>query len=196
MLNRVRGQLFGIPGALVIAIAPPSIQGLSTFGGFQFEVLDQAGGDIANLANVTNQVVAQGNQSGKVAGLFTSFTANDPQLLVTIDRDRARSFGLPIHEITDAMAVLLGSAYVNDFDFNDRAYRVYVQADQAFRAQPSALGQLLRAGRQRTDGAAVGGDPDDRIDGAGGDQPLQSVPLDRDHRRRRCRGSAPARRCR
>jgi hydrophobic/amphiphilic exporter-1 (mainly G- bacteria), HAE1 family len=150
VLNRLRGRLLAIPGALVIAVAPPAIQGLSTFGGFQLEVLDEAGGPITDLAEVTNQVVRGGNQSGKVAGLFTSFTANDPQLLVTIDRDRARSFGLPIHEITDAMAVLLGSAYVNDFDFNNRAYRVYVQADEQFRAQPSALGQYyVRAGNGR-----------------------------------------------
>ncbi len=56
-----------------------------------------------------------------------------------IDRDRARSLGLPIREVTDALAVLLGSSYVNDFDLNNRAYRVYVQADQAFRASPDNL---------------------------------------------------------
>ena len=60
---------------------------------------------------------------------------------MTIDRDRARSLGLPIREVTDALAVLLGSQYVNDFDFNNRAYRVYVQGDQQFRAQPSDLSQ-------------------------------------------------------
>ncbi|HKY22770.1 MAG TPA: multidrug efflux RND transporter permease subunit [Vicinamibacterales bacterium] len=141
VLNRVRGQAFGIPGAMVIPVAPPSIQGLSAFGGFQFEVLDQSGGDITQLAAVTQQVAAAGNGSGRVAGLFSSFTANDPQLVVTIDRDRARSLGLPIREVTDALAVLLGSQYVNDFDFNNRAYRVYVQGDQQFRARPSDLSQ-------------------------------------------------------
>jgi hydrophobic/amphiphilic exporter-1 (mainly G- bacteria), HAE1 family len=141
VLARIRGQLLSIPGALVIAVAPPSIQGLSTFGGFQFEVLDESGGEIAGLASTTQQVIQDGYQSGKVTGLYSSFTANDPQLLVDIDRDRARSFGLPIGEITDALAVLLGSDYVNDFDFNNRAYRVYVQADEPFRSQPSALGR-------------------------------------------------------
>ena len=140
VLNRVRGPLmFGIPGALVIPIAPPSIEGLSFFGGFQFEVQDASGGDIANLAAVTQQIVARGNQSGQLAGLFSSFTADDPQLRVTIDRDRARSFGLPLQEVTDALQVFLGSQYVNDFDFNNRSYRVYVQADEPFRAQPSDL---------------------------------------------------------
>ncbi len=58
-----------------------------------------------------------------------------------IDRDRARSLGLPIREITDALSVLLGSQYVNDFDFNNRAYRVYVQADERFRGEPADLRQ-------------------------------------------------------
>ncbi len=141
VLNRLRGQTFGIPGALVIPVAPPAIQGISAFGGFQFEVLDLTGGEITNLASVTQQVAGVGNRSGRVAGLFSSFTANDPQLVVQIDRDRARSLGLPIREVTDALSVLLGSQYVNDFDFNNRAYRVYVQGDQKFRAVPADLNQ-------------------------------------------------------
>ena len=141
VLNRLRGQVFGIPGAMVIPVAPPSIQGVSSFGGFQMEILDLGGGDITELAGVTQQVAGAGNQSGRVAGLFSAFTANDPQLVVTIDRDKARSLGLPIREVTDALAVLLGSQYVNDFDFNNRAYRVYVQGDQQFRAQPTDLSQ-------------------------------------------------------
>ncbi len=141
VLNRVRGQLVGIPGAMVIPVAPPAIQGVSRFGGLQMEVLDLAGGDIGQLSQVTQQVAAAGNQSGRVAGLFSAFTANDPQLVVTMDRDKARSLGLPIREVTDALAVLLGSQYVNDFDFNNRAYRVYVQGDQQFRAQPADLSQ-------------------------------------------------------
>ena len=141
VLNRLRGEVFGIPGAMVIPVAPPSIQGVSSFGGFQMEILDLAGGDITELAGVTQQVAGAGNQSGRVAGLFSAFTANDPQLVVTIDRDKARSLGLPIREVTDALSVLLGSQYVNDFDFNNRAYRVYVQGDQQFRAQPTDLSQ-------------------------------------------------------
>jgi HAE1 family hydrophobic/amphiphilic exporter-1 len=139
VLGRVRGQLFGIPGAIVVAVAPPAIQGLSTFGGFQFELLDATGGAITNLANVTQQIAMKGNTSGKLAGLYSSFTANDPQLVVAIDRDRARSLNLPISEVTNALSVLVGSSYVNDFDFNNRAYRVYVQADQPYRAQPADL---------------------------------------------------------
>ncbi len=139
VLGRLRGALFGIPGAMVIPVAPPSIQGLSAFGGFQYELLDRPGGDIGELAGLAQQVIARANSSGQVAGLFSSFTANDPQLVVELDRDRARALGLPLREVNEALQVLLGSTYVNDFDFQNRAYRVYVQADQAYRAQPDAL---------------------------------------------------------
>jgi HAE1 family hydrophobic/amphiphilic exporter-1 len=142
VLNRLRGRLFGITGGIVVPFAPPAIQGLSVFGGFQFEVLDQTGGDIGGLADAVNAVVGAGNQSGRVTGLFSSFRADDPQLRVDIDRDKARALGLPLREVTDALQVFLGSQYVNDFDFNNRAYRVFAQADRRFRASPENLKQL------------------------------------------------------
>ena len=143
VIARLQGQLFGgITGGLVIPIAPPSLQGVSQFGGFQMEVVDNSGGPIERLAQVTGDVIGRGNQSGRVAGLFSSFTADDPQLVVDIDRDRARGLNLPLSAVTDTLQVLLGSQYVNDFDFNNRAYRVYVQADQAFRSRPENLRQF------------------------------------------------------
>ena len=142
VLGRLGGRLFSIPGAIVVGFAPPAIPGLSRFGGFEFQVLDQSGTEITNLAQATQALAAAGNQSPKLRGLLTSFTANDPQLQVTIDRQRALAVGLPLGEITSAMQIFLGSQYVNDFEFNNRAYRVYVQADQRFRASPQALERL------------------------------------------------------
>jgi HAE1 family hydrophobic/amphiphilic exporter-1 len=141
VLARLQGQLLAIPGALVIPIAPPAIQGLSPLGGFQFELLDQTGGDIQQLADVTQQMIGAASQTGRVVSLNSSFTANDPQLVVEIDRDRLQTLGLPMSEVTSALAIMLGSQYVNDFDFNNRAYRVYVQGDQQYRARPEDLGQ-------------------------------------------------------
>ncbi|HKQ60885.1 MAG TPA: multidrug efflux RND transporter permease subunit [Candidatus Polarisedimenticolaceae bacterium] len=142
VLNRVRGPLFGISGAVLVPFAPPPIQGFSVFGGFQFEVLDQSGGELAGLATATQQLIHEATAGKRVAGLLSTFRANDPQLLVDLDRERARALGVPLHEITDALQVFLGSQYVNDFDFNDRAYRVYVQADQPFRSAPRDLRQF------------------------------------------------------
>jgi hydrophobic/amphiphilic exporter-1 (mainly G- bacteria), HAE1 family len=141
VLARLRGPLFGIQGAMIVPFVPSSIPGLGAFGGFTFEVLDQTGGDIGNLESATQALISAARESPELAGLFSSFTANDPQLAVDIDRDKARSLGLPLSEVTDALQIFLGSTYVNDFDFNNRAYRVYVQADRAYRSNPQALGE-------------------------------------------------------
>jgi hydrophobic/amphiphilic exporter-1 (mainly G- bacteria), HAE1 family len=137
------GQLFGafsqITGAMVIPFLPPSIQGLSIFGGFSYELLDQSGGPIENLEAAAQQIVAQGNQTPGLTALFTQFTANDPQLVVNIDRSQAKSLGMSLGDVTSTMQILMGSAYVNDFDFNGRSYRVYVQADQQFRSNPADI---------------------------------------------------------
>jgi HAE1 family hydrophobic/amphiphilic exporter-1 len=142
LLPRLRGPLLGIQGALVIPVAPPGIN-IGNVGGFAMEVLDQGGGagNVEALGNAVFALIGASQASTRVAGVFSQFTANDPQLAVDIDREKARSLGLPISEITNAMQIYLGSAYVNDFDFNNRAYRVYVQADKAYRSDPGDLGQ-------------------------------------------------------
>jgi HAE1 family hydrophobic/amphiphilic exporter-1 len=150
ILGRISGPLFSLPGAIVVAFAPPSIPGLSRFGGFEFQVLDQTATDIGNLAQATQALVGAGNRSPQLRGLFSPFTANDPQLQVTIDRQRALALGLPLDEVTNALQVFLGSQYVNDFEFNNRAYRVYVQADEEFRSSPQALKELYARTRTGT----------------------------------------------
>jgi HAE1 family hydrophobic/amphiphilic exporter-1 len=147
VIGRVMPKLMSIPGAIVVSIAPTSIPGLSRFGGFEFQVLDQSGTDIATLTQGAYGVMGAAAQSPRLRGVFTSFTANDPQLLVSIDRQRALAAGVPLNEITSAMQTFLGSSYVNDFQFNNRAYRVYVQADPAFRSSPQDLKQLYARAR-------------------------------------------------
>src|SRR5262245_18373372 len=134
------GKLYGafsqITGAMVLPFLPPAINGLGFFGGVTYELLDQTGGPIEDLGAAAQQLTAQANQTPGLAGFFTQFTANDPQLVVDIDRQQAKAVGMSLGEITNTMQILLGSSYVNDFDFNNRSYRVYVQADRQFRAHP------------------------------------------------------------
>jgi HAE1 family hydrophobic/amphiphilic exporter-1 len=141
VIERLRGPLFGIPGGLVVPFNPPAVQGLGQFGGFSFQIEDLGRNSLQTIANTANTLVAQGNSGKDLTGLFTSFTANDPQYLVKIDREKAKSLQVPFSQITDALQVYMGSVYVNDFDFNNRAYRVYVQADQGFRAQAKDIRQ-------------------------------------------------------
>jgi HAE1 family hydrophobic/amphiphilic exporter-1 len=141
ILNRVRGPLFGVSGAIAVPFAPPAVSGLGQFGGFQYVLQDQGGHTFEEFSSVAQQLVGKANSDPNLAGLFTSYTANDPQFVVTIDREKAKSLQVPLSQITTAMQVYLGSAYVNDFDFNSRSYRVYVQADQAYRANPRDIAQ-------------------------------------------------------
>lgn len=141
ILKDLRPKLFGISGGLVIPFNPPAVQGLGNFGGFQFELEDLGRNSLQTIANTANQVIGQGNQSKELTGLFTSFTANDPQYLVRIDREKAKSLQVPLSQVTDTLQTYMGSVYVNDFDFNNRSYRVYIQADGRYRSNAKDIDQ-------------------------------------------------------
>ena len=134
VVQRLRGQMFGISGAIVLPFLPPAVEGIGGLGGFQYELQDQGSHTPQELAAVTQALIRQSSSRPELAGLFSSYTASDPQFLVTIDREKALSLHVPLQQITDTLGVYMGSAYVNDFDFNNRSYRVYVQADRQFRS--------------------------------------------------------------
>ncbi len=142
VVDRLRPELARVIGAVVIPFSPPPIQGVGNFGGFQFELEDRGGTTIETLADATNRAVAAARARPDLRGLFSAFTANDPQLLVEIDREKAKSMSVPFDQIADTLQVYMGSVYVNDFDFNNRSYRVYLQADQAFRSAPKDIRQF------------------------------------------------------
>ena len=140
---------------LLFPFSPPAVQGLGAFGGFQFVVEDLGGNSLQGLASATDSLVRAGNSSKTLTGLFTSYTANDPQYLVTFDREKAKALGIPLNQITDALQVYMGSVYVNDFDFNNRAYRVYIQADRPFRLEPAGFAGVLRSLLHERDGSVT-----------------------------------------
>ncbi len=135
-------KLFAVPGGLVALFQPPPIQGIGSFGGFQFELQDTGRNTLQDIDRVAHQMIGASRQGHELTGLYTSFTSNDPQLLVTIDREKAKAIGVPISQISGALTIYMGSEYVNDFNFNNRSYRVFVQADQPFRMTASDLRQL------------------------------------------------------
>jgi len=142
IVNRLRRQFFMIPGALIVPLTPPAISGVGTFGGFQFELQDLGTNSIGDLDRTAHLLVAKASQNRDLTGMFTSFTSNDPQVLVRIDREKAKALGVPFSQISDALQVYMGSEYVNNFDFNNRSYRVYVQAEQQFRETASDIRQF------------------------------------------------------
>jgi HAE1 family hydrophobic/amphiphilic exporter-1 len=139
ILQRLNGQLQQIPGAFILALNAPPVQGLSNFGGFEFQLQDRSGGQLAisDLLEATYALMEEANQQPAIAGqVFSQFTANTPQMELTIDRDKAEALNVELDEALTVLGTYLGSQYVNDFTYGARSYRVYVQADQEFRADP------------------------------------------------------------
>ncbi|UJR83646.1 efflux RND transporter permease subunit [Sandaracinus amylolyticus] len=149
---RVNAQLTEITGAVVRSFPPPPIRGLGNLGGVEYQLLDREGNGLNALANAASDLIGRATVRPELASAFTTFSASDPQLVVELDRERARSLDVPVSEAFGALQVYMGAAYVNDFDFAQRSYRVYVQADERFRMSPGDIGQYYA---RSTRGAAV-----------------------------------------
>jgi HAE1 family hydrophobic/amphiphilic exporter-1 len=137
--KKLQGLLFAPQGGLVQMFEPPAVNGVGSFGGFQFMLQDTGVNTLSDLDRVAHRMVGASAASKDLTGLYTSFSANDPQVLVTIDREKAKSLNIPLSQITNTLSVFMGSEYINDFDYNNRTYRVFVQADQAFRMSEKDL---------------------------------------------------------
>jgi HAE1 family hydrophobic/amphiphilic exporter-1 len=131
--------MFSPNGGVAQMFEPPAVNGVGSLGGFQFELQDQGNNTLSDLDRVAHQMVNASRAGKELTGLYTSFSANDPQVLVTIDRAKAKTMNIPLSQITTTLGVFMGSQYINDFDFNNRTYRVFVQADQPFRMSGSDL---------------------------------------------------------
>jgi HAE1 family hydrophobic/amphiphilic exporter-1 len=136
---KLMSLMFAPNGGLVAMFEPPAVQGVGSYGGFQFMLQDQGNNTLADLDRVAHQIVGGSRARKDLTGLLTTFSANDPQILVTIDREKAKAMNIPLSQITSTLGVFMGSEYINDFDYNNRTYRVFVQADQPFRMSAKDL---------------------------------------------------------
>ncbi len=118
---------------IVIGINPPPIPGLSTTGGFEFYLQDRSGGTLQSLAQTAQRVVQAANKRPELSGVQTTFTTDEPQYRLDVDRDKAKALGVPINTIFEAMQSTFGSLYVNDFILFGRTYRVTMSSEGAFR---------------------------------------------------------------
>ncbi|MGJ3252062.1 MAG: efflux RND transporter permease subunit [Elainellaceae cyanobacterium] len=144
VIGRLSQEFFQIQEAIVVVFNAPPVQGLSSFGGFEFQLLDQSGGQLSieELVGSAYQIIGAANQSPAVSQVFTQFTAGTPQIQLDIDRDRLQALNVDFNEALTTLGAYLGSQYVNDFTLGPRNYRVYIQADSEFRSQPEDIGQI------------------------------------------------------
>ncbi len=138
----LNGQFAQIQDAFIAIFPPPPVQGLGTIGGFRVQVQDRGNLGYEALYREVQNVIAKSADYPELAGLFTSYQVNVPQVDADIDREKAKTHGVAIDQIFDTMQVYLGSLYANDFNRFGRTYQVNVQADQKFRLAPEQIGQL------------------------------------------------------
>jgi HAE1 family hydrophobic/amphiphilic exporter-1 len=143
IIGKMFGKFAQIPEARIIPINPPAIQGLGTFGGFTFQLQDRrANADLDSMVKVMGQFLAQANQTPGLQRVFTQFAANSPQLLVEVNRNRAKVLQVSLDDIFSTLQTALGGEYINDFTLQQRTYRVYLQADKQFRSNPKDIDKL------------------------------------------------------
>ncbi|MES1176569.1 MAG: efflux RND transporter permease subunit [Myxococcales bacterium] len=138
-LNR---KFAAIQDAFVAVFPPPPVQGLGTIGGFKLYVEDRGDIGLEGLYENTQKLLSAGYQSPQLAGLFTGYQVNVPQLFADLDRTKAKSRGIAVNDVFDTMQAYLGSLYVNDFNRFGRTFQVTVQADARHRLTPEDVGTL------------------------------------------------------
>lgn len=152
ILQDLQGRLMQIQDAFIIVIQPPSVRGLGTSGGFKMQVQDQSGTRYKELQQVTANLVGAANQDPGLNSVFSTFTANTPQIFVDIDRIKASKLNIPLENVFNTLQVYLGSFYVNDFNLFGRTYQVRAQADAPHRLMPEDIMELRT---RNTDGQMV-----------------------------------------
>jgi len=141
----LKPQLLGIPAAIALSFDPPSIPGLGTTGGFEFEVEDRAGNGASKLDAVTQAFLAQARKQPELDGqqLLTTFDSSTPQLNFVLDRDKAKQLGVNLTDVFNTMQIFLGSLYINDFNLFGRTFRVVVQAISRVRTDPRDFAHIF-----------------------------------------------------
>ena len=134
---------FTFPDGIVIAFNPPAIRGLGSAGGFELYVQARADSDPRRLSQAVQGLTAALSKHADLQGINTFFRPTVPQLLVEVNREQAMALGIPVSDVFDALQSTMGPLYVNDFNMSGRTYRVQIQADAPYRAQPDDVGQVF-----------------------------------------------------
>jgi HAE1 family hydrophobic/amphiphilic exporter-1 len=143
IMRRMAVQLATIPEAVAFPFNIPTISGFGAAAGFNFLLQDRSGAlTVEELGARTRDFLAAARQRPEFASIFTAFDPTYPQIRVELDREKARTLGVPVNEVFQAMSTSMGGTYVNDFNRFGRLYRVYVQAEADYRRKASDIGDV------------------------------------------------------
>src|SRR3984893_7695968 len=142
IIAKLRPQMNAIQGAIAFPFNLPPILGLGSTGGFQYVLEALQGQSPTDVAAVMNGLIVAANQQPQLAGVFSTYAANTPQIYLDIDRDKAQVLGVKISDIFNALQSTLGSFYVNDFNVFGRTWQVNIQADTPFRQRQDDIERI------------------------------------------------------
>jgi len=132
-----------IPGARVFAFGPPPLPGYGNVAGFTLQLQDRSGGSVDQLAAYANQVIAEAAKRPELARLSTTFQPSTPQVKVELDREKARTLGVPVDSVFQTLQAYLSGLYVNDFVKFGRVYKVFLQAEPEYTSRPNDIGKFF-----------------------------------------------------
>lgn len=142
IISQIKGKFANYPSAIIATFTPPAISGLGFFGGFEYQLLDKGNRTAQELYDEALKLLAAANQRPEYTMVYSSFTPNMPQLQLDVNVSKAMAQNVSLNEIYSALAAYFGKSYVNDFNKYGRVYRVYMQAEDTFRATPSDIEKI------------------------------------------------------
>ena len=148
----LNGQFMSIQDAMVVMFPPPPVNGIGTTGGFKMMIEDRGNRGYAELYKTVTALTGAAMGSGNFGMTYTGYTVNVPQIEADVDREKAKSQGVPLANLYETLQINLGSLYVNDFNRFGRTYQVVAQAEQQFRDE---VGDITRLKTRNTAGEMV-----------------------------------------
>lgn len=142
ILKNINKEFANYPAATVATFSPPAISGLGMFGGFEYQLLDKGEREPSEFYTEAKKLMSEAMKNPDFNIVYTSYSANLPQLLIDVDIDKAMALGIQVTEIYNAIASYFAKIYVNDFNRFGHVYRVYMQADSEFRARISDIDKI------------------------------------------------------
>jgi hydrophobe/amphiphile efflux-1 (HAE1) family protein len=133
-------KFFAIPGARVFAFGPPALPGYGSVSGFTMQLQERSGGGIKELTDALAKVQAAAAKRPEIGRISTTFSPSTPQLSVELDREKARTLGVPVNSVFQTLQAYLSGLYVNDFVKFGRVYKVFLQAEPEFTSTPDDIG--------------------------------------------------------
>jgi multidrug efflux pump len=142
IIREVQSKFNKIPGGVCMAFNPPSIPGLGKTGGLEFQLQDKTGAGLEKMTEVSQAFQAEASKRKEFVNVFTPFRNDIPQLVLTVNKEKAKTLGVPVNTVYTTLQGLFGSYYVNDFNKFGKSYRVIIQADAIYRANTEDIAKV------------------------------------------------------